>query len=317
MDLIRGYHNLHSGHQGCVLTIGNFDGVHLGHQAIIAQLVKIAQGLDLPAMLITFEPQPQEFFATHNAPARLTGFREKLCALRYTALDRLLCLRFDHSLAGLSAGDFIEHLLVRRLGVKSVVIGDDFRFGRHGRGDLTLLKEAGKRYAFEVVNRDAYLVQGARASSSWIRDALANGELDAASTLLGRPYSLYGRVAQGEQLGRTIGFPTANIPLRRLVSPLSGVYVAQVVGLAEKPLPGVANVGTRPSVGGADRRLEVYIFDFDGDIYGRHIQVEFLRKIRDEQRFDSIEALKCRISQDAHQARAFFAATKSLGIPSG
>ena len=306
MEFIRGQHNLKPHHRGCAATIGNFDGVHLGHQAVIEQLVRVGRTLGLPTVLITFEPKPREFFAGRKAPARLTRFREKMYALMDTPLERVFCLRFNRSLASLSPQNFVEDVLVNGLEIRQLIVGDDFRFGRNAEGDVDFLREAGIRYSFQVTQTDTFCVDGHRVSSSRIRSALANGNLDQAARLLGRPYSMDGRVAQGDRIGRTIGFATANILLRRLVSPLSGVYAVQVHGVAEKPLPGVANVGTRPTVGGTESQLEVHILDFKGDIYGRHVKVDFLHHLRSERQFESLDALRSQIQQDTREACAFF-----------
>ncbi len=288
------------------MTIGNFDGVHLGHKAIFEQLRDAASELELPTTLVTFEPQPQEFFAGKSAPPRLTRFKEKMSALQDTRLDRVLLLHFNRGLADTSAEDFIERVLVNALGTRYLVVGDDFRFGRDGLGNPAMLREVGAQRSFDVVNRDTFTVNGRRVSSSWVRDALAIGELDVASTLLGRPYSICGRVAYGDQLGRTIGFPTANIELRRHAAPMSGVYAVTVEGLRPTPLRGMANIGVRPTVGGKRLRLEIHLFDFDSDIYGHDIRANFVHKLRDEQRFDSLDALKAQIAADSEAARAFF-----------
>ncbi len=307
MELIRGQHNIQLRHFGCVATIGNFDGIHLGHQAIIGQLERIGNQTDLPTLLITFEPKPREFFAGGKAPARLTRFREKMRILMNTSLQRVLCLRFSQSLANLHPQQFVETLLVEKLGIRKIIVGDDFRFGRNATGDVDFLRNAGIRYGFEVIQRATYCVNSKRVSSSWIRDALAKGNMELAAILLGHPYSMHGRVAQGDRIGRTIGFATANIRLRRLVSPLSGVYAVQVHGIVEHPLPGLANVGARPTVSGSRNQLEVHILDFDGDIYGRHVEVDFLHHLRSEQQFESLQALRSQIQRDAQVTRRFFA----------
>ena len=306
MMLIRGIHNLKPEHRGCVATIGNFDGVHLGHQAVIGQLSEKAAEMNLPACVITFEPQPQEYFAADTYPARLTRFREKLIALLRYSVDRLLCLQFNKALEVLSAQDFIDQVLVQGLDVKYLVVGDDFRFGYKRQGDFDLLVEAGKQHGFKVVHMHTFDIDGERVSSTLVREALADGNLDRAEKLLGRGYRMSGRVAHGDKRGRTIGFPTANIFLHRKQSPLSGVFAVELFGLESEPLQGVANLGTRPTVDGSRALLEVNLFDFDQDIYGSHVQVEFVKKLRDEARFDSFEQLKQQIEIDAQQARDFF-----------
>ncbi len=309
MELIRGLHNVRPPHHGCVATIGNFDGVHLGHQAVLGQLAEKAAELALPALVMTFEPYPQEFFSTDAAPPRLTRLREKLLILRRYALDRVLCLRFNAALAAMEPEAFIEQVLIGQLGVRYLVIGDDFRFGRARRGDLAMLQAFGREHGFQVVRMHTFDIDGQRVSSTLIREALSRGDLARADTMLGRDYRMAGRVVRGDQRGRRIGFPTANIYLHRQVSPLTGVYAVEVFGLQEEPLPGVANIGSRPTVDGARCLLEVHLLDFDADIYGRHVQVSFVKKLRDEQRFDSLDALKTQITRDEAQAR------DCLGLP--
>jgi len=306
MQLIRGSHNLSPFVEGCVVTIGNFDGVHLGHQEVLAQVADKAAELRLPSVLMTFEPYPSEFFHQDNVPPRLTRFREKLEVLRRFAIDQVLNLRFDERLCNLSADEFIQQILVDGLNAKYVVIGDDFRFGKGRTGDFDMLSRAGAQRGFEVARMHTFEILGERVSSTRIRYALQSGELAFAEQLLGRPYRMSGRVAHGDKRGRSIGFPTANIHLHRRASPLTGVYAVEMYGLPGEPVAGVANVGIRPTVGGTRAQLEVHLFDFDADIYGRHVQVEFRHKLRDERRFESFEALKTQIDKDARQARDFF-----------
>lgn len=306
MEFIRGQHNLRHRHYGCVATIGNFDGVHLGHQAVLLQLAEKAALFRLPRVVITFEPQPQEFFAPGAAPARLTRLREKLLALTEQGVERVLCLKFDHQLAATPAQTFIQELLVRQLGIRYLVVGDDFRFG-HGRsGNFELLRQSGEQHGFQVANTHSYIFAGTRVSSTRVRQALVQGEFSLAGQLLGRSYAMCGRVAHGDKRGRNLGFPTANIHLHRRITPLSGVYAVLVHGVAATPLPGVANVGRRPTVNGTRDQLEVHLFDFQKDIYGYHVQVDFLHHLRPEWRFESLEALRQQIVQDASQARAYF-----------
>lgn len=306
MQIIRNIQNLKPEHHGCVATIGNFDGVHLGHQAVLGQLAEKADELNLPLTVITFEPQPQEFFRPEKCPPRLTRFREKVQALRRYAVDRVLVLRFDEKFSQLSADDFIQNLLVNGLGVKYLVVGDDFHFGKERTGDFAMLQAAGREHGFEVVNMHTLALDEKRVSSTRVREALGAGDLNAAEKLLGRIYRMSGRVAHGDKKGRTIGFPTANIHLHRINTPLRGVFAVELFGIEGEPLAGVANLGTRPTVGGMKTLLEVHLFDFDGDIYGRHVHVDFLRKLRDEQRFDSFDDLKAQILVDAEQAQAYF-----------
>lgn len=316
MELIRSQHNLRPRHRGCVATIGNFDGVHLGHQAILAQLAEQAARLRLPRLVITFEPQPQEFFAGPKAPpARLMRLREKLLALDGLGIERVLCLEFDHRLAAMPAERFIEDLLIERLGIRYLVIGDDFRFGHRRTGDFAMLVQAGQRHGFAVADNHSYSVGGERVSSTRVRQALAQGDLDLAARLLGRPYDMCGRVAHGDRRGRTIGFPTANIHLHRRVTPVYGVYAVLLSGPDLQLWPGIANVGRRPTVEGERERLEVHLLDFQGDLYGQHVKVDFLHYLRPEQRFASLADLQARIQQDEHAARVWFAA-RGLRTPS-
>jgi len=310
MELIRGIQNLRPEHHGCVATIGNFDGVHLGHQAVIGQLAEKGSELNLPALVMVFEPQPLEVFKGDQAPARLTRFREKLRALARFAVDRLLCIRFSDRFAKMSAESFIQDILVKGLGVKYLVVGDDFRFGAGRKGDFEMLKRAGNEYGFEVANLHSFRIGGERVSSTLIRQALAAGKMENAEKLLGRPYRMCGRVAHGDKIGRTLGIPTANIYLHRKVSPVQGIYVVEVFGLKGEPLQGVASVGNRPTVGGTKPLLEVYIFDFDDDIYGKYLNIDFLHKIRDEEKFESLDELKKWIEDDIVKARDWFSRNK-------
>lgn len=309
MELIRGQHNVRPRHRGCIATIGNFDGVHLGHQAILNQLAEQSRRLTLPRLVITFEPQPQEFFAGPNAPpARLMRLREKVLALDELGIERALCLEFDHRLAAIPAQTFIEDLLVERLGIRYLVVGDDFRFGHRRAGDFAMLVEAGQRHGFAVSNTRSYRVDGERVSSTRIREALGQGDLELAARLLGRPYDMCGRVAHGERRGRTIGFPTANIHLHRRVTPVYGVYAVAMSGRTLPTWPGIANVGRRPTVQGDRERLEVHLLDYRGDLYGQHVKVDFLHYLRPEQRFDSLDGLRLQIQRDEQSARAYFSA---------
>lgn len=306
MEFIRGWHNLKPQHRGCVATIGNFDGVHLGHQAVIGQLAEKGQELGLPTQVILFEPQPQEFFQPQAAVPRLTRLREKLQALRRYSVDRVLCLQFDADFAALEPEQFIQRLLVDGLQVRYLVVGDDFRFGRKRRGDFAMLAEAGRKHGFQVVNMHTVTIDDARVSSTRIREALADGDLALAEKLLGRPYRMCGRVAHGDKLGRTLGFPTANIYLHRKVTPIKGIFAVEVFGLNNEPIAGAANIGTRPTVGGTRTLLEVHLLDFSEDIYGAYVHVNFLRKFRDEKRFESLDELRRWIEKDVADVRAFF-----------
>jgi len=306
MELVRGLYNLRPEHRGCAATIGSFDGVHLGHQAVLGQLAERAGELHLPMTLITFEPQPREYFTPELAPPRLSRFREKLEALRRCGVERVLCLRFNAQLANLSAADFIRRILLEGLDVRYLVVGDDFRFGKGRTGDFSMLEQTGRTHGFPVVNMHTFNIGASRVSSTRIREALRTGDLATAEALLGRSYRMSGRVAHGDKRGRTIGFPTANIYLHRAVTPVDGVFAVEMFGVEGEPVPGVANVGTRPTVDGTRSLLEVHLFDFDRDIYGRHVQVSFLKKLREERRYASFEALKQQILLDAEQARDYF-----------
>ncbi|WP_422731887.1 bifunctional riboflavin kinase/FAD synthetase [Leclercia pneumoniae] len=306
MKLIRGIHNLSQAPHGCVLTIGNFDGVHRGHQALLQGLREEGRARGLPVVVMIFEPQPLELFASEKAPARLTRLREKLRYLAQCGVDYVLCVRFDRRFAALTAQNFVGDLLVKRLGVQFLAVGDDFRFGAGRQGDFLLLQKAGLEYGFDVTSTQTFCEGGVRVSSTAVRQALAEDKLDAAENLLGRPFTISGRVVHGDELGRTIGFPTANLPLRRQVSPVKGVYAVEVTGLGDRPLPGVANIGTRPTVAGVRQQLEVHLLDVVMDLYGRHIDVILRKKIRNEQRFASLDELKAQIARDELTAREFF-----------
>lgn len=305
MELIRGIHNLAPQHRGCVLTIGNFDGVHQGHQVVLDQLKEKAKQLALPSCVMIFEPQPLEYFAGARAPARLSLFRDKYEQLRLLGIDRLLCVRFSGELAALPAEQFIEQLLVAKLAVQHLVVGDDFRFGQARQGDFALLQAAGLTHGFSVASTMSVQLAQQRVSSTLVREALRDGRLADAAFMLGRPYQIRGRVAHGDKLGRTIGFPTANVALKRQVSPVGGVFAVEVI-CSGNTYQGVANVGARPTINGHEARLEVHLFDFSGDIYGQHVSVQLHHKIREEQKFASFDALKEQIQQDVLAARAWF-----------
>ena len=304
--IIRGFHNLSPSALGCVATIGNFDGVHLGHQAVLSQLALKGDMLGLPATVITFEPQPTEFFLPEKAPPRLSRFREKVEALRSYSIEQLCVLRFDKVLAEMSANDFIQKLLVEGLNVRYLVVGDDFKFGKDRKGDFALLKKMGEEHDFQVVNMHTFAIAETRVSSTRIRQALTAGDLMLAQTLLGHPYKMSGRVAHGDKRGRTLGYPTANIHLHRGKVPLTGVYAIRLYGLEDEPIEGVANVGVRPTIGEGNTLLEVHLFDFNKDIYGENVQVYFLHKVRDEKKFDGLPALVAQIERDCQSAKHYF-----------
>ena len=304
MEIIRNLSSLQPRHHGTVVSIGNFDGVHRGHRAVLDQLHRIGVELELPTTLITFEPHPREFFSASHAPPRLTRFREKMVELSRTALDRVLLMRFDEALSSMVPLDFVEQILVERLGARSVVVGDDFRYGHRAEGNFETMREAGKRLGFDVVRHDTFPMRGQRVSSSWVRDLLAHGHLVLAAELLGRPYSMCGRVMHGDKIGRTIGYATANMSLRRVATAVHGIYAVKVWGLGERALPGMASIGHRPTVGGTVTLLEVHLFDFERDIYGREIRVEFVAKLREEECYDGLETLKAQLARDADAAKA-------------
>lgn len=308
MQLIRGIHNIQLTDEykgkGCVLTIGNFDGVHLGHQRVIKALIEKAKELNAEPVVMVFEPQPQELFNPSGAPARLTRLRDKYALLKKLGIKRLLCVNFNRKFASLTAQQFVQNLLVEQLHIKYLIIGDDFKFGKNRQGDFTMLQKSGIEYGFGVQDTKSFKLEQCRISSTEIRNALFDDDFAKAQSMLGRPYSIIGRVFHGDKRGRQIGFPTANLLLKRRVSPVSGVYAVQVI-LKDEKYYGVANIGNRPSVSGTRQQLEVHIFDFNRAIYGESIEVVMLKKLREEQKFSSIEALTNQIKKDSEQARQF------------
>jgi len=308
MWLARGLGHLALPGDGCVATIGNFDGVHLGHRAVIENLAAQGGRLGLPVVVILFEPQPREYFCPERSPPRLTRFREKLGQLARLPVDGVLQLHFNRALADSQAEDFIRDVLVDSLRVKYLVVGDDFCFGKDRRGNFAMLQAFGAAHGFQVADTGSIQVDTERVSSTLIREALTAGGMAQAARLLGRPYSVIGRVCQGRQLGRQLGFPTANIAMMRKKTPVQGVFAVTMTGISALPLLGVANVGTRPTVDGRSAaQLETHLFDFTGDLYGRLVEVHFHEKLRDEQRFANVQALREQIDKDAGQARAYFA----------
>jgi len=304
MELVRGLHNLRPQHRGCVLTIGNYDGVHRGHQSMIAAVRSRARELGVPATVMTFEPTPREYFQGVAAPARLTRLREKIEALAAYGVDRVVCARFDESMSRLGAADFVDELLVARLGTRRIVVGSDFRFARNREGSIATLQEAGQRHGFDVARIAPFEIDGERVSSSLVRAALETGDLVRATRLLGRPYRITGRVQPGSRLGRKLGFPTANLALHRKVIPLWGIFAVRVHGEGLADHPAVASLGTRPTVDGTVPLLEVHAFDFAGDLYGRLLRVDFVARLRDELKFESLDALVEQMHRDAVEARA-------------
>ena len=290
------------------LSIGNFDGVHRGHQAMLQRLVEAGEDLELPPAVLTFDPPPREFFAKQDAPPRLSSLRGKLEQFAARGVARVYIARFDARLAGLAPTDFIEQILVQKLGVRWVLVGHDFRFGRARAGDLGLLRAAARRLSVEAM--PTVSVDGERVSSTAVREALTRGELEHAAQLLGRPYAITGRVAHGDKRGRNLGFPTANVPLRHKPA-LSGVFAVRVHGLGGVARTGVASLGVRPTIrAGAKPLLEVFVFDFDEAVYGRRVTVEFLHKLRDEERYPDIDTLVRQMRVDANQARDYFSIQK-------
>ncbi len=304
MELIRGLHNLCDRHRGGTATIGNFDGVHRGHQVVIAQAARKARARNSKTTVISFEPTPMEFFHAAKAPPRLTRLREKYRALASTGVEQMLCLRFESSLCELSPDEFVKRILVEGLAVTDVVVGDDFRYGRKRLGDFESLLAAGRKFGFSVTNTDTFDLDGERVSSSAVRRALDAGNLQRARVLLGRPYQICGHVIRGQQLGRELGFPTANIATKRRVAPLRGIFAVRVSGIAgEEPLDGVASLGRRPTVRGDHELLEVHLFDFDRALYGQILTVSFLARLRDEEAFPDLDTMKKQMRRDAEEAR--------------
>lgn len=289
-----------------VITIGNFDGVHIGHQQLINKLIESSHQLKLPSVLLTFEPHTSEFFTPHSPAPRLMRFFEKWNAIKKQGVDYVCCLKFNAQLAQLSAEDFVKKILVDQLGAKKIIIGDDFRFGAKRMGDVALLKSLEKKYHFEVEAIPQSLHDHHRISSTRIRDALKKGDFKAVFSLTNQPFCLTGHVAYGDQIGRQLGYPTANIHLHRKQVPLMGIFVVRVHGLDNRILPGVASIGYRPTFDGKKIVLEVFLFNFDENIYGRKITVEFLEKIRDELRFNSVPELIMQIEKDVVKAKAYF-----------
>jgi riboflavin kinase/FMN adenylyltransferase len=318
MKVVRGLHNLEKAagrpvdgrlndrrpaDSGCVLTVGNYDGVHLGHQHMIRVLNKRAAELGCASAVLVFEPSSKEFIDPAGAPPRLTRWREKYLALAALGVDRLVTLRFDDDMRAMSPQCFVERLIVAELNARHVVVGNDFRYGAGAEGTIHSLRAAGESHGFGVEQVDAFIVDGVRVSSTAIRERLDAGNCAGAARLLGRRYRMIGRVTHGKRLGRTLGFPTANLRLMRRKSPLWGILAVRVHGIDVQPLNGVASLGTRPTVNGVEPLLEVHVFDFQGDLYGRAIEVEFIAKLRDEFKFESVDLMQVQMKVDAAQAR--------------
>jgi len=321
MEIIRGLHNLSQQENGCVATIGNFDGVHSGHQHILLQLAEKARAAQLHSLVITFEPQPQEFFVPQRSPARLTRFRDKAEVIADCGIDKLLVIHFNESFSQISAEQFVQQILVDKLAVKYLQVGDDFQFGKDRGGNFSTLLESGKEFGFAVENTPTFSINNERVSSTRIRQALEAGDTELTRQLLKRPYWMSGHVQHGDKRGRTIGFPTANVPLHRETPAVSGVFAVRLWGkdlgickdtiehisdIRRQGINGIANIGYRPTVDGQKGLLEVHLFDFKGDLYGKLVHVDFLHKIRDEKKFASFEVLKEQIQKDVVDAKAYF-----------
>ncbi len=308
MELLLGVEDLLPRHRPCVATIGNYDGVHLGHQSVLSDLLAKGEEHGVPTTVITFEPLAREYFSQEGIGGRLSTVQERAAMLGQLGIDQVLCLTFDKSLAEQPAEEFVREVLVEGLGIRHLVVGDDFRYGRDRAGDFSTLEKAGRNYGFELQATRSFVLGDVRVSSGRIREALSGGNCEKARRMLGRPYSISGTVAHGDELGRTIGFPTANIPLSNRDVPVQGVFAVAVVVDGEivdgaRRLNGVANVGTRPTVDGDEMRLEVHLLDFERDIYGRHLDVEFLARLRGEMKFSGLDALKDQIHRDIEKQK--------------
>ncbi len=316
MKIFRGFPNA-SLHAPCALTIGNFDGVHKGHMALLAKLHKAASQRHLLATVLTFNPHPRQYFAlkTKNlslAPATITPLREKIQALAQCQIDHVHIVRFNSTLANLSSDAFIDRILVQAFHVKWLIIGENFRFGKDRTGTTDDLKKAGKHVGFHVEVLPAVTDDNGRISSSYIRQALENSDFDKAASLLAKPYTISGHIIHGDKIGHQIGFPTANMPIRHYNPILSGVFITRVHGLSEKPLPAVSMIGVRPTIESSRPiMLETHILDFNRSCYGALIQVEFLRKLRDNYKFPNLKALTDAIQNDVNIARSYFAIDKT------
>jgi len=307
VQLIRSYKNFPKKLSGSVITVGNFDGVHLGHQRVIERVKEIANIKDLNSLVMVFEPTPKEYFMGEHAPARLMRWRDRYLAIQKTACDALVQLKFDKAFSRLSPNEFVKNILVDALDVKHVVVGDDFRFGYQRQGDFEYLLDSGMEYGFVVEDTQTLMQNTQRVSSSAIREALLHGDLEKATDFLGAPYHMSGRVIHGKKLGRTLGFPTLNIPVKRQNSPLHGIYAVQVHGLENEPVQSIASIGTRPAVKGGSWLLEVHLIDRVGDYYGKRIDVEFLHFIRPEQNFPDLESLTSQMQLDLAEVKQYFA----------
>ena len=308
MRITHGFHPLKQPH---AVTIGNFDGLHVGHQAMLTRLQHVARERALPTCVLSFEPHPREFFSPENAPARLSSLREKAGWLDQTGIDRLHVFRFNRAFSALAASEFIQRILVDTLHARYVLVGDDFRYGAQRAGDFTLLVEQGRSAGFDAEALSTVQINGERASSTAVRNALAAGDLAHATRLLGRPYSICGRVMHGDKLGRELGYPTANVQIQHNRPPLSGIFAVTVSNINGRDLPGVASLGVRPTIKTTTAApvLEVHLFDFDTQLYGRRIRVNFLHKLRDEAKFPDLPSLIAQIGRDVDEAKQFLMQT--------
>lgn len=308
MQLIRGLHNLSNStadfEKGCVLTIGNFDGLHLGHQQVLQQLKKASEQLELPSVVLLFEPLPIEFFNAAKAPVRLMNLREKVdCFNRYKLVDKILLCKFNTEFSQQTAAEFVDELLVKKLNVKKLIIGDDFRFAKNREGDFYFLQQRGKKQGMEVVRQSTFEIEKQRVSSTRIRQCLTENKLAEAERLLGNPFGFKGRVIHGKKLGRQLGFRTLNLNPKRVKMPVEGVYSVYVTGLANKNIAGIANIGVRPTVDGLRPSIEVYLFNWKKDVYGVHVGVQLHQFIRPEQKFNGLDELKKQIQLDVQTAK--------------
>ncbi|CAL1329244.1 bifunctional riboflavin kinase/FAD synthetase [Candidatus Providencia siddallii] len=307
MEIIRGMHNIKAYHSGCVLTIGNFDGVHRGHQLLLNNLKLKGKQLNLPTVVILFEPQPLEFFSKNTkTPARLTSFRDKVKYLLEINIHYLLIIKFNKYIASLTHFDFVSKILVNKLNTKYLIIGDDFRFGKNRIGDFNFLKKISKIFNFNIINTESLCDSKIRISSTLIRKVIQKNNFILAEKLLGHHYCISGRVIYGEQIGRKIGFPTANLLLKRFVTPVTGVYIVEIYGLHKKVLQGVANIGKKPTLSSKEIQLEVYIIDINMNLYGCYINVVLLKKLRNERKFKSLKKLKKQIIKDVIATKKYF-----------
>lgn len=314
MHLFRHYQHFSTDEDfASIVTVGNFDGMHLGHQHLFSQMLALAKQAGVQSVALVFEPQPQEFFSPEKSCARLSTLRDKAELLQQFKLDFLICQRFDEAFSKISADCFINDILLKTLRVKTLFVGNDFRFGFQREGNVDMLRRAGAQHQFQVIEYSPILLAGERISSTRIRHCLAMGDLEQAAQLLGRPYCMKGRVIHGDKRGRLLGFPTANFAIKRKLAPISGVFVVRIGGL-ECPYYGVANVGKRPTLDGIRHLLEVHVFNFSGDLYAKTLQIEFLVKLRDEQRFANIAELQAQIARDCAQARTIVSAYDKLPV---